>query len=127
MPRGRGNWNARNVSYPISRVGGLEITAEPARHWSMRAPWNRNEALWGGFVFRGPEGVAYHSDDTARLDGFTEIGQPAGPIDWAMLPIGAYEPRWFMEPQHMNPRGRGPGLRATGRAPGWSPCTGGRS
>jgi len=85
------------------RIGALEITAVPARHWSMRAPWNRNDMLWGGFVYRGPEGVAYHSGDTAFFDGFTEIGRRVGPIDWAMLPIGAYEPRWFMEPQHMNP------------------------
>jgi L-ascorbate metabolism protein UlaG (beta-lactamase superfamily) len=66
------------------RVGALEITAVPARHWSMRAPWNRNEALWGGFVFRGPEGVAYHSGDTALFDGFAEIGQRMGPLDWSM-------------------------------------------
>jgi L-ascorbate metabolism protein UlaG (beta-lactamase superfamily) len=85
------------------RIGALEITAVPARHWSMRAPWNRNDMLWGGFVYRGPEGVAYHSGDTALFDGFAEIGRRLGPIDWAMLPIGAYEPRWFMEPQHMNP------------------------
>jgi L-ascorbate metabolism protein UlaG (beta-lactamase superfamily) len=85
------------------RIDGLEITAVPARHWSMRAPWNRNDMLWSGFVFRGAEGAAYHAGDTALFDGFAEIGRRAGPIDWAMLPIGAYEPRWFMEPQHMNP------------------------
>jgi L-ascorbate metabolism protein UlaG (beta-lactamase superfamily) len=88
-------------------VGSLEITLVPARHWSMRAPWNRNDGLWGGFVYRAPEGVAYHSGDTALFDGFTEIGARLGPIDWAMLPIGAYEPRWFMEPQHMNPEDAG--------------------
>jgi L-ascorbate metabolism protein UlaG (beta-lactamase superfamily) len=85
------------------RVGDLEIVAVPARHWSMRAPWNRNDMLWGGFVYRAPEGVAYHAGDTALFDGFKEIGERAGPIDWALLPIGAYEPRWFMEPQHMDP------------------------
>ena len=69
----------------------------------MRSPWNRNDMLWSGFVFRGPEGAAYHAGDTGLFDGFAEIGRRAGPIDWAMLPIGAYEPRWFMEPQHMNP------------------------
>jgi L-ascorbate metabolism protein UlaG (beta-lactamase superfamily) len=89
------------------REGELEITLVPARHWSMRAPWNRNDALWGGFVFRAREGTAYHSGDTALFDGFTEIAQRCGPIDWAMLPIGAYEPRWFMEPQHMNPEDAG--------------------
>jgi L-ascorbate metabolism protein UlaG (beta-lactamase superfamily) len=89
------------------KVGGVEITLVPARHWSMRAPWNRNDALWGGFVYRGAEGAAYHSGDTAYFDGFKEIGERCGPIDWAMLPIGAYEPRWFMEPQHMNPEDAG--------------------
>jgi L-ascorbate metabolism protein UlaG (beta-lactamase superfamily) len=96
------------------RAGALEITAVPARHWSMRAPWNRNDMLWGGFVYRGPEGVAYHSGDTALFDGFAEIGRRAGPIDWAMLPIGAYEPRWFMEPQHMNPEDAGQAFEALG-------------
>ena len=84
-------------------LGPLEITLVPARHWSMRFPWDRNDALWGGFVVRGPEGTVYHSGDTAFFDGFTEIGRRCGPIDWAMLPIGAYEPRWFMEAQHMGP------------------------
>jgi N-acyl-phosphatidylethanolamine-hydrolysing phospholipase D len=85
--------------------GALTITLVPARHWSMRAPWNRNDTLWGGYVFASSQrdGVAYHSGDTALFDGFAEIGQRLGPIDWAMLPIGAYEPRWFMESQHMNP------------------------
>jgi L-ascorbate metabolism protein UlaG (beta-lactamase superfamily) len=89
------------------RVGAVEITCVPARHWSMRTPWNRNDALWGGFVVRAPEGVAYHSGDTAYFDGFADIRARLGPIDWAMLPIGAYEPRWFMASQHMNPEDAG--------------------
>jgi N-acyl-phosphatidylethanolamine-hydrolysing phospholipase D len=96
------------------QVGALTITAVPARHWSMRAPWNRNDMLWGGFVFRGPEGVAYHSGDTALFDGFAEIGRRTGPIDWAMLPIGSYEPRWFMESQHMNPEDAGQAFERLG-------------
>jgi L-ascorbate metabolism protein UlaG (beta-lactamase superfamily) len=84
-------------------LGPLEITLVPSRHWSMHYPWDRNEALWGGYVIRGPEGTAYHSGDTAFWETFAEIGRAAGAIDWAMLPIGAYEPRWFMEPQHMGP------------------------
>jgi L-ascorbate metabolism protein UlaG (beta-lactamase superfamily) len=86
-----------------TKSGPVDITCVPARHWSMRNPWDRNEMLWGGFVVRGPEGAVYHSGDTAFFDGFREIGERAGPIDWAMLPIGAYDPRWFMEPQHMSP------------------------
>jgi L-ascorbate metabolism protein UlaG (beta-lactamase superfamily) len=85
------------------RIGQVEITLVPARHWSMRMPWDRNEALWGGFVIRGPEATAYHSGDTGFWDGFAEIGKRAEKIDFAMLPIGAYAPRWFMEPQHMCP------------------------
>jgi len=88
-------------------VAGLEITLVPARHWSMRGAFDRNDMLWGGFVYRSAEGTAYHSGDTASFDGFKEIGARLGPIDWAMLPIGAYEPRWFMEPQHMNPEEAG--------------------
>jgi L-ascorbate metabolism protein UlaG (beta-lactamase superfamily) len=88
-------------------IGDLEITLVPARHWSMRMPWNRNASLWGGYVIRAPEGVAYHAGDTAWGEHFAEIAawvaQRGGRIDWAMLPIGGYAPRWFMEPQHVDP------------------------
>src|SRR5690606_16551972 len=86
-----------------TRVLDLEITLVPSRHWSMRHPWDRNDALWGGYLLRAPEGTAHHSGDTAFFEELARIGQRAGGIDWAMLPIGAYEPRWFMAPQHMNP------------------------
>jgi len=89
------------------REGDVEVTLVPARHWSMRAPWNRDDMLWGGFVVKSRDGSFYHSGDTGYFEGFKEIGERAGPIDWAMLPIGAYEPRWFMEPQHMNPEEAG--------------------
>jgi L-ascorbate metabolism protein UlaG (beta-lactamase superfamily) len=95
------------------REGELEITLVPARHWSMRAPWNRNDTLWGGYLFRGPEGVAYHAGDTAAGAHFAEIGARAA-IDWAMLPIGAYEPRWFMSTQHMNAEEAGEAFVALG-------------
>ncbi|HEY4055377.1 MAG TPA: MBL fold metallo-hydrolase [Kofleriaceae bacterium] len=88
--------------WQATTIGSLEITLVPARHWSMRMPWNRNDTLWGGFVIKGPEGIAYHSGDTAWGDHFAEIGERFA-IDWAMLPIGAYSPRWFMEPQHIDP------------------------
>jgi len=104
--------NAERLNHPnvveldwwqTHRIGELEITLVPARHWSMRMPWNRNASLWGGYVVRSPEGVAYHAGDTAWGDHFAEIGQRVGAIDWAMLPIGGYAPRWFMEPQHIDP------------------------
>ncbi len=94
-------------------VGDLEITLVPARHWSMRMPWNRNDTLWGGYVIEGPEGVAYHSGDTAYGEHFAEIGARFS-IDWAMLPTGGYAPRWFMEPQHVDPVEAARGFEALG-------------
>jgi L-ascorbate metabolism protein UlaG (beta-lactamase superfamily) len=94
-------------------VGDLEITLVPARHWSMREPWNRNDTLWGGYVIRGPGATLYHSGDTAFGDHFTEIGQRFA-IDYAMLPIGGYSPRWFMESQHIDPVEAAQGFEALG-------------
>ncbi len=96
------------------RIGDLELTFVPARHWSMRMPWNRNDALWGGFVIRGAEGVAYHSGDTAWGDHFGEIKTRCPKIDWAMLPIGGYAPRWFMNTQHVDPAEAAQGFEALG-------------
>lgn len=112
VPKGNGHLIASFVKSPkvielewweTARIGSVEVMLVPARHWSMHWPWDRNEGLWGGYVIRGPEGTAYHSGDTGFWETFEEIGKRVGGIDWAMLPIGAYEPRWFMEPQHMNP------------------------
>jgi len=89
--------------WETTKIDSVEVMLVPSRHWSMHFPWDRNDGLWGGYVIRGPEGTAYHSGDTGFWDRFEEIGKRAGEIDWAMLPIGAYEPRWFMSPQHMDP------------------------
>lgn len=84
--------------------GDLKVTLVPAQHWSMRFPWDRNKRLWGGFVYESPDGIAYHAGDTA-FSGltFSAIAERFPKIDWAMLPIGAYDPTWFMQPQHMGP------------------------
>ena len=95
-------------------VDGVAITLVPARHWSMREPWNKNATLWGGYVIRAREGVAYHSGDTAFGEHFADIAQRVGPIDWAMLPIGGYSPRWFMQPQHVDPIEAARGFEALG-------------
>ncbi|MFO0664436.1 MAG: MBL fold metallo-hydrolase [Polyangiaceae bacterium] len=84
--------------------GDLTITLVPAHHWSMRMPWDRNTRLWGGFVYHTHNLTTYHSGDTgfsARM--FEQIAARMPPIDYAMLPIGAYAPRWFMRDQHMDP------------------------
>lgn len=92
-------------------IGDLRITLVPSQHWSMRVPWDRNKRLWGGFVYestREGEGTSYHAGDTAFSERvFREIGERFPDIDWAMLPIGAYDPPWFMSPQHMGPEEAG--------------------
>ena len=91
-----------------TEVAGLRITLVPAQHWSMRVPWDRNQRLWGGFVYESEQGVAYHAGDTAMSEAvFRAIAARCPHIDWAMLPIGAYDPTWFMSAQHMGPEEAG--------------------
>lgn len=86
-----------------ARVGPVTVTFVPSQHWSKRSLFATNDTLWGGFVVDGSTARLYHSGDTAYFDGFAEIGRRFPGIDAAMLPIGAYDPDWFMERQHMNP------------------------
>jgi L-ascorbate metabolism protein UlaG (beta-lactamase superfamily) len=81
----------------------VRVIFVPSQHWSRRTLFDTNRALWGGFVIEGLRQRVYHAGDTAYFAGFAEIGKRAGPIDAALLPIGAYDPAWFMERQHMNP------------------------
>ncbi|HET9752789.1 MAG TPA: MBL fold metallo-hydrolase, partial [Myxococcales bacterium] len=85
------------------REGGLSIAFVPSQHWSQRGPFDRNRSLWGGFVIEGSRSRLYHAGDTAWFAGFREIGERFPGLDAALLPIGAYDPGWFMETQHMNP------------------------
>jgi L-ascorbate metabolism protein UlaG (beta-lactamase superfamily) len=84
---------------------GLRATIVPAYHWSSRGLGDRRMALWGGFILETRVGVLYCAGDTAYRDGkiFQEIRQRFGPPAVAILPIGAYDPRWFMSSQHTNP------------------------
>jgi L-ascorbate metabolism protein UlaG (beta-lactamase superfamily) len=89
--------------WQATRVGEVTVTFVPAQHWSRRGPFDGNATLWGGFVIQGRSATIYHSGDTAWFEGFAEIGRRFPGIDAALLPIGAYDPAWFMEKQHMNP------------------------
>ncbi len=94
--------------FETHREVDLSVTLVPAQHWSMRVPWDRNARLWGGFVYASNEGVAYHAGDTAFNEQVSrEIASRLPRIDWAMLPIGAYDPPWFMQSQHMGPEEAG--------------------
>ncbi len=86
-----------------TKVGSVTVHYVPSQHWSRRALADANEMLWGGFVIEGSTARLYHSGDTAYFEGFKEIGRRYPGIDAAMLPIGAYDPAWFMSKQHMNP------------------------
>jgi len=81
----------------------VTVSFVPSQHWSRRGLSDTNAALWGGFVIDSPSARLYHSGDTAYFAGFAEIARRYPGIDAAMLPIGAYDPEWFMLNQHLNP------------------------
>jgi L-ascorbate metabolism protein UlaG (beta-lactamase superfamily) len=81
----------------------VPITLTPAQHFSARSPLDRNRALWGGFMLVAGGARIFFAGDTAYAPFFRDVRQRLGPIDLALLPIGAYEPRWFMQALHMNP------------------------
>jgi L-ascorbate metabolism protein UlaG (beta-lactamase superfamily) len=89
-------------SAPIG-ASGVTVTMTPARHGSQRGLADRNVVLWGGFVLKGPSGSVFFAGDTAFAPHFTEIRRRLGAPTVALLPIGAYEPRWFMQNIHMDP------------------------
>ena len=86
-----------------ARHGRWTITCLPAQHWSRRIGQGRNETLWCSWLLDSGPRRYFFAGDTGYFPGFREFGRRFGPIDLAMLPIGAYEPRWFMGYQHMDP------------------------
>lgn len=90
-------------TFPLSKK--IRLTIVPAYHWSARGLGDRRLALWCGFVLETPAGLVYCAGDTAYQDGkiFAEIRRRCGAPLVAVLPIGAYEPRWFMKTQHADP------------------------
>jgi L-ascorbate metabolism protein UlaG (beta-lactamase superfamily) len=81
----------------------VHITLTPAQHFSARTPFDRNRALWGGFVVKSNDRRIFFAGDTGYAPHFRDVNARCGRIDLALLPIGAYEPRWFMRDIHMNP------------------------
>jgi L-ascorbate metabolism protein UlaG (beta-lactamase superfamily) len=84
---------------------GAKAHIVPALHWSSRGPRDRRMALWGGFMLEAAGKLVYFAGDTGYGTGniFRTIGARFGAVDLAILPIGAYDPRWFMAAQHCDP------------------------
>jgi L-ascorbate metabolism protein UlaG (beta-lactamase superfamily) len=83
--------------------GRLRVHCVRAQHFAARTPFDRNRTLWCGWVLEGEAGRIYFAGDTGYGDLFEGIAARFAPLRLAMLPIGAYDPEWFMGPIHMNP------------------------
>ncbi len=88
-------------SIPIKK--DVSLTFVPAHHWSSRGPFFVNQTLWGSFVISTPMHTIYFAGDTAYGEHFKKISEIFPEITLSILPIGSYEPRWFMQHVHMNP------------------------
>ena len=84
-------------------VDGWTVTATPAQHFSRRTLRDTNRSLWAGLMLSGPDGRVFFAGDSGFGPHWRDIQQRLGTPGLALLPIGAYEPRWFMQPVHMNP------------------------
>jgi N-acyl-phosphatidylethanolamine-hydrolysing phospholipase D len=84
-------------------AGPIHLTCVPAQHFSGRTLGRRDRTLWCGWTLRSEHHTVFFGGDTALHPEFGIIGSRCGPFDLAILPIGAYEPRWFMGSVHMNP------------------------
>ena len=90
--------------WEAAELDGHRLTCVPAQHFSGRTLWDRDRTLWGGWVIEGHRGSrAYYAGDSGYFRGFREIGEAFPGIDLALVPIGAYLPRWFMQPVHVDP------------------------
>lgn len=101
-------WESHTLQAP---AGPVDVTLVPAQHWSGRGLSDRMKTLWGGFAVFAPDCHLFYAGDTAYSRDFADIqarfaerqsAANGGGFDIALLPIGAYEPRWFMAPQHVN-------------------------
>jgi N-acyl-phosphatidylethanolamine-hydrolysing phospholipase D len=112
VPQGHARRLARNGFHEVREIpwfGGAELfpglraTATPAQHFTARTPFDRNRGHWCGWLLEGGGVKLWHAGDSGYCPAFREIGERLGPIDFGMIPIGAYSPRWFMRPMHLNP------------------------
>ncbi len=84
-------------------VAEVTFTAEPSQHWGKRTLFDAFQRLWASWVIEAGGARIFFAGDTGYAEHFKEIGNKYGQFELALLPIGAYEPRWFMKPYHVNP------------------------
>ncbi len=89
--------------WAASREAPFPLSVTPAQHFSARTPFDRNRALWGGFMMEIDGRRLFFAGDSGYASHFRAVRARHGDSDLALLPIGAYEPRWFMQDLHMNP------------------------
>ncbi len=92
------DWNQE-----IKLANGAEFIFLPAKNWSKRSWFDTNKTLWGSFLIKTPKIKIYFAGDTGYSRHFDEIHKKYGKPDVALLPIGSYEPRWYLQDHHMNP------------------------
>jgi L-ascorbate metabolism protein UlaG (beta-lactamase superfamily) len=111
VPLGLGEWfRDRGIDRVIEldwwqqrEVGGFRIHSVPVQHWSRRGLFDRNRSLWSGWIAERGGFRFFHPGDTGYSPDFKQIGARFAPVDLAALPIGAYEPSWFMRLYHIDP------------------------
>ena len=111
VPLGLADWFRKRGRHHVSELDwwqsqshqGWTITCLPSQHWSRRINQGTNATLWCAWLLESEKHRYFFAGDTGYFHGFSEFGRSFEDIDVAMLPIGAYEPRWFMRYQHMNP------------------------
>ena len=90
------------------RLGAVEVVMTPVQHWSGRSLTDRMQTLWGGWALFAPDAHLFHAGDTGYSPDFQDIArrfadrQKSGGFDIALIPVGAYAPRWFMKEQHVD-------------------------
>jgi N-acyl-phosphatidylethanolamine-hydrolysing phospholipase D len=103
-------WDSHDVAVPAR--GAVQVHLTPVQHWSARGLFDRRATLWGGFALFAPDFHLYYSGDTGYSKDFADTQRhfatrhgaaQGGGFDMALIPVGAYEPRWFMKEQHVNP------------------------
>ncbi|KAJ2704016.1 hypothetical protein FB645_003610 [Coemansia sp. IMI 203386] len=116
VPLGLSSWFARQgvhnvremdwwqeAEFALDEQRRFTIVSTPTQHWSGRNGFDSNCSLWSSFLVRGAKSSVFHCGDTGYCPAFKEVGKRYGPVSLAILPIGSYEPRWYMCHQHTNP------------------------